>query len=165
MRQLSMYGLSGMSAEQNKLINWINKAYWFLQIGYFDCENSDDSNSEYSFHLSAYEEDEDDANDEAQSDIVERAMELKTSVAAHSCLDVNCCNKMDNKQPTIQKLRIDSKIPPNCSMSYCVCNELNCTKAEECCPQCYIESVEGVAGAGEAEIKNQPEFVTTPDHH
>ncbi|XP_065369115.1 homeobox protein 13 [Calliphora vicina] len=136
------------------------------QIGYFDCENSDDSNSEYSFQLSAYEEDEDDAdNHEGHSDIIERAMELKTSAEAHSCLEVNCCNKMDNKPQTIQKLRIDSKIPPNCNMSYCVCNELNCTKAEECCPQCYIESVEGVDGAGEAETKNQPDFVTTPDHH
>ena len=33
---------------------------FLLQIAYFDCDNSDDSNSEYSFHLSAYEEDEDD---------------------------------------------------------------------------------------------------------
>lgn len=43
-----------------------------MQIGYFDCDNSDDSNSEYSFHMNAYEEDDD----------IERGMELKATIAA-----------------------------------------------------------------------------------
>ncbi|KAI8127078.1 hypothetical protein FF38_02285 [Lucilia cuprina] len=138
------------------------------QIGYFDCENSDDSNSEYSFHLSAYEEDDDEVvnavNDGTTSD-TERAMELKSQQEApnNNCY-VNCCHKLVNKQNDMMpKLRIDTKIPTNCTnMSYCVCNELNCNK-DDCCQQCFMENPEN--GVLELKQQQQPDnVITNPDH-
>ncbi|XP_037806663.1 myb-like protein A [Lucilia sericata] len=135
------------------------------QIGYFDCENSDDSNSEYSFHLSAYEEDDDEAvdggNAETTSDI-ERAMELKSQQEALNSCHENCCHILDNKQNDMMpKLRIDAKIPTNCNVTYCVCNDLNCTKADGC-QQCFMENSED----GILELKQQQpdNVITNPDH-
>lgn len=106
--------------------------------------------------MSAYEEDDD-----------QEHLELKTSrdTQIHNCLIAtcdNCCNGIDNKPNAIQNFQIDSKKSPNCAVAYCVCNELNCTKAE-CCQQCFIESID-VGEEEEEAPKNNQDFITTRDH-
>ncbi|KAM7342631.1 uncharacterized protein ACRADG_009979 isoform 1-T14 [Cochliomyia hominivorax] len=113
------------------------------QIGYFDCENSDDSNSEYSFHLSAYEEEELNVatahQENSESDNGPEVMELKTDCESEASPDM-CCNELDNKSQFDDKSFIDSKLSTNCSVEYCNCRDVNCDKVQ-CCQQCWLESM------------------------
>ncbi|XP_061397413.1 probable cyclin-dependent serine/threonine-protein kinase DDB_G0292550 [Musca vetustissima] len=123
------------------------------QIGYFDCDNSDDSNSEYSFHMNAYEEDDDDD--------IERGMELKATITTAARAQLTsaastppsddsgeaveedaekqhalACNKIDNKN-AIQQLEFESSSRRSGGSHATTKHEM-----AECCHQCYGLEVE-----------------------
>lgn len=74
--------------------------FFLFQIAYFDCDNSDDSNSEYSFHLSAYEEDEDD--DDEQS-LGNEAKKTELNSCDKQCPNSTHLSNRDCQNETVNK--------------------------------------------------------------
>ncbi|XP_075168611.1 uncharacterized protein LOC142240776 [Haematobia irritans] len=133
------------------------------QIGYFDCDNSDDSNSEYSFHMNAYDEDDDEEELKATITASELTAQATTAAGVSStstpsspsstlCGDGGGegfiidqfpmqnslgCNKMDNKN-TIQQLEFENSNSRN-NGNHAMAKHLD---VNECCHQCYGLEVE-----------------------
>ncbi|XP_059225963.1 probable serine/threonine-protein kinase MARK-A [Stomoxys calcitrans] len=134
------------------------------QIGYFDCDNSDDSNSEYSFHMNAYEEDDDIESGMELKATITTATATKTSAPISSTLPSTPpsspssipgegddglladeelpmqnslgCNKMDNKN-TIQQLEFENSTRRNQGNHAMAKHDV-----VECCHQCCGLEVE-----------------------